>query len=428
MKRSSSICIILLFLLVALPGHDGLACSMCKVTINGKTYVGNNEDSWQLGSRITFVNAPPGKFGSLYVSYRDLFQQGGMNEAGLTFDGLTIYKANIKVDSSKKTVINFREFVMNIMQTCATVEDVRRYAVQYNRHRISNGQLFFADKAGNYLIMEPDTMILGNDDKYVISNFCPSITPDKEKLDWDRYRRGKEYIRRHPSDTTANYCLAVVDTMHECRKKMGEGTMYSSIADLHNGDFTLYFYHDYTREVKFNLKEELAKGDHYFDIASLFPKNEEYEKLANYSVPQNDRRVFPFLLFCGGVFAFSSLYFLIAYLTDKKLRKPDLYVYLKLLLFAIGIPLGYYMFVLWRTPDMFYSKAPYRDFRFSSKDIVAYLPFLLLLLIIPLLRANTRIFGEKIWRMPSRLLFAFTNLIYLALIFLFAYWGFYDVF
>jgi penicillin V acylase-like amidase (Ntn superfamily) len=109
---------------------------MCKVTINGKTYLGSNEDSWQVGSRITFVNAPPGKLGALYVSYKDFFAQGGMNEAGLAFDGLTIYKANIKVDSLKKNVTNFRVFIRDIMQNCKTVEDVRKYASQYNRHGI----------------------------------------------------------------------------------------------------------------------------------------------------------------------------------------------------------------------------------------------------------------------------------------------------
>lgn len=154
-------------------GFPGFACSMCKVTINGKTYLGNNEDSWRTGSRISFVNAPAGKLGALYISYGDMFPQGGMNEAGLAFDGLTIYKENIKIDPSKQNVTNFSEFVRGIMQTCKTVEDVRMYAYRYNRHIIPNGELFFADKSGRYLIMEPDTMLLGNDSKYVIANFCP---------------------------------------------------------------------------------------------------------------------------------------------------------------------------------------------------------------------------------------------------------------
>ncbi len=422
--------VVLLIAFMPMLSHNSVACSMCKVTINGKTYLGNNEDSWKTGSRITFVNAPPGKLGALYVSYSDFFAQGGMNEAGLAFDGLTIYKANIKVDPSKKNVTNFRTFVRDIMQNCKTVEDVREYASQYNRHGISNGELFFADKSGHYLIMEPDTVIIGNDDKYIIANFCPSVTPENKRLDWDRYRRGREYINKHQSGTPKNYCLALVDTMHECREKMGDGTMYSSVADLEKGDFSLYFYHDYSKEVKFNLKQELAKGDHTIEIASLFPTNAEYERLANYKVPQNDKRVFLFLLFCGGIFGFSAIYFLISYLVSLKTtdRIQDSYIGFKLMLFAISIPMLYYMFILTRNPAIFYSKAPYQDIQFSLKNIAAYLPFVLLLLIVPFLRINFKVFGQKTWRMPSKLLLTLNNVVYLTLIFFFIYWGFYDVF
>jgi hypothetical protein len=429
MKPALRIYLFLLVAVISMFSPPALACSMCKVTINGRSYLGNNEDSWRLGARISFVNAPPGKLGALYVSYGDLFPQGGMNEAGLAFDGLMIYKEKIKVDSSKKTVNNFSQFVNEIMQTCKTVGQVEQFAIQYNRHIISNGQLFFADKSGHYLVMEPDTMILGNDDKYIIANFCPSVTSEKERLDWGRYRRGREFINKHQWDTTENYCLALVDTMHECREKMGDGTMYSSIADLQDGNFRLYFYHDYAKEVTFNLATELTKGDHFFEIASLFPKNAEYETLAGYKVPQNDKRIFLFLLFCGGNFAFSAVFFLISYLISlrKLTRIPDSYVGFKLLLFIISIPMLYYMFLLVRNPAIFYSKAPYEDIQFSLKNIAAYLPFILLFIIIPLLRVNVKVFAKKIWRMPSKLLLTLNSLVYLTLILFFIYWGFYEV-
>jgi len=34
--------------------------------------------------------------------------------------------------------------------------------------------------------------------------------------------------------------------------------------------------------VQFNLKDELAKGDHILEIPALFPANAEFEKLSNY--------------------------------------------------------------------------------------------------------------------------------------------------
>jgi hypothetical protein len=402
---------------------------MCKVTINGKTYLGNNEDSWRTGSRISFINAPAGKLGALYMSYGDMFPQGGMNEAGLAFDGLTIYKEAIKINPLKKNVTNFSEFVRGIMQNCKTVEDVIAYANRYNRHIIPNGELFFADKSGQYLIMEPDTMLLGNDDKYIIANFCPSITPEHERLNWSRYRRGRGFINKHRSDNGGEYCLALVDTMHECREKLGDGTMYSSVADLHEGSFSLYFYHDYTRVVKFNLANELAKGDRVIELTSLFPDNVEYDRLVSYKVPQNDRRIFLFLLFCGAIFGVSAIFFLLSFLINifRARHATNPYLKLRLVMAMICVPMLYYMFVLIRTPAMFYSKAPFEDFQFSLKNVAAYLPFVLLLFIVPLIRTNVYLLRRKIWGLTSKLIFTLNNLVYITLILMFTYWGFYDV-
>lgn len=53
----------------------------------------------------------------------------------------------------------------------------------------------------------------------------------------------------------------------------GGGTMYSTLYDLNEGTIHLYSYHDYRHVVKFNLNDELAKGDHALVIPELFPEN-----------------------------------------------------------------------------------------------------------------------------------------------------------
>jgi hypothetical protein len=247
-----------------------LACSMCKVTINGHTYVGSNEDSWRRDTRIWFENRGPGKLGCVYVGYGSL-PQGGMNEAGLAFDGLTTLPKPIRNDPQKKEISSPGDFLRQLMQTCRTVADVKRFANQYNRQKFyNNGVLLFADRTGNYLVMEPDTLITGNDDKYLIANFCPSITSEQEKLSFDRYRKGTLFLSNHINDTSSDYCFALTDTMHQCRKKIGDGTIYSYIADLDKGNFTLCFYHDFQHPVTYNLQQELEKGDHVLLMASLF--------------------------------------------------------------------------------------------------------------------------------------------------------------
>lgn len=316
------------------------------------------------------------------------------------------------------------------MQTCKTVEDVRRYAIQYNRQAFfNNGVFLFVDKLGNYLVMESDTMIIGNDEKYIIANFCPSITPDREKLKWDRYKRGEIFLSNHKADTSTNYCLALVDTMHECRKKLGDGTMYSFVADLEKGDFTLYFYHDYSNEVKFNLKEELAKGDHILEMPAIFPTNAEFKKLVNFKTPQNSTTILAIFYLCGGFFIFSSVFFIISFFRNSKpLVGTRSYNNNKLLLFTLNVILLYYLIALLKNKIIFYFPAPYQDYKFSMLNIAAYIPFLMLLLIFPLFRINIKIFKEPTWHIFSKCLFLLTNLTYLILIVFFAYWGFYNIY
>ena len=56
--------------------------------------VGNNEDYWIPNTRIWFEQGKNGECGAAYVGYDNFFPQGGMNQAGLVFDGFSEdYKA-----------------------------------------------------------------------------------------------------------------------------------------------------------------------------------------------------------------------------------------------------------------------------------------------------------------------------------------------
>lgn len=416
-------------LLTMLLQVDSFACSMCKVTINGRTYLGNNEDSWRIGSRVWFENKIFGNFGAVYVGYGDNFPQGGMNEAGLAFDGLTIYPKSANLDPSKTTETNSNKFIREIMQNCTTVEDVRNYAIKFNRP-FNGSVVLFADKFGKYLVMEPDTMTIGNDAKYIIANFCPTTTSDNQKLNFERYKRGNDFLLNHTNDTSSNYCLALVDTMHESRNKIADGTMYSFIADLEEGNFNLYFYHDFKHNKEFNLKTELAKGNHSFEMLDIFPPNADYKKLVDFKTPQNNVALRLFLIFCEVLFSFSSLFFLVIFLRNRKSlpQVNSVNPKIKILLFVVSAILLYYANVLSNNQAIFYFPSPYHDWRFSMLNIAAYIPFLMLILIVPLIVQNIKVLKTTAWTTFSKYLFTLNSFTYLALIFLFAYWKLYNVF
>jgi hypothetical protein len=94
--------------LLTLASFRGNACSACKITSNGHTWFLNNEDNWRLGSRIWFEPGDGQKHGVAYFGYGDALPQGGMNEASLAYDALTVYKKKIE-NRDKKPSIGDRE-------------------------------------------------------------------------------------------------------------------------------------------------------------------------------------------------------------------------------------------------------------------------------------------------------------------------------
>ena len=118
---------------------------------------------------------------------------------------------------------------------------------------------------------------------------------------------------------------------------------------------------------------------------------------------------------CMLLFLFSFPYFLFSYFRNRK-GKYSLY---KLFLSVLSVCLSYYMFALATEMGIFYFPSPYRNYKFGFIDVASYLPFLLLLLIIPLLLLNRKIVKDNLWKMFSGFLFTVNNAAYLILIVLF---------
>lgn len=407
-------------------------CSMYKITINGKTIIGTNFDAYYLTPTIWFENATNVKtYGAGFSGGRQdgingIAPQSGMNVEGLSFSRLAspTPETGIIISKNKKQITNPTLYLKDILHNCKNVDEVKEYISKYDFSYFLQDVFIYIDKSGKYLVVEPYTMTIGNDAKYVLSNFCPSVTTNKNANKLERYYNGVEFLK-NKMDTTLAFATALIDTMHVCRKKVGDGTLLSSIWDLNQGLITMYFYHDFKHPVQFNLKDELNKGDHILDITRLFPPNAEFEKLTNYKIPQNSKAIMSFFMFCFGLFAFTSFYFFISYLRKKK---TTTFSNQKLLLCALCTVMIYYLMVLATNMYIFYFPSPYKDYKFSHLNIAAYIPFLTILILIPLIITNWKLLKEKTWNLFSKLLFTVNNIAFLVLVMLFTYWGLYNLF
>lgn len=400
------------------------ACSSYKVTIGDKTMYGMNYDTWFSQPRIWFETKGYGAVftGANYQGGNDLTPQSGMNEYGLSFGTLATPTPNkVKSFHNKKTIQSRSNYLKDILHSCKSVEEVKTFIEEYDHSTLSNDVFIYTDKTGNYLIVEPYELILGSDDKYVLANFCPSTINSYSSIKQQRYVNGTAFLK-NKIDTSLAFCTALSDTMHVCRAKIGDGTLLSSIWDLSGGIIHLYFYHNYKNRVQFNLKEELSKGNHSYEIAALFPANSEYQKLIDFQTPLNNNKIDWFLRISMTLFAFSFFYFLISYFRNIKTA----FAIYKLVLATLCLCLAYYMVVLATEMGIYYFPSPYKNYKFGLIDVASYLPYFLILLIIPLLILNRNVIKSKAWKTFSRFLLTVNNIAFLILIALFSYWGFYN--
>ena len=260
------IILMILFLSVTIISYnDCFGCSMIKVTKNGVTIVGNNEDQSNPNTRIWFEPGKNGNYGVVYVGFDNLFTQGGMNEAGLVYDGFT-QSNRIVVDTVGKLKITSLELQKKIMQECKTVDEVKSIISKYNIAFFSSAVLRYVDKTGRYLYVDGDSLIIGEKKYFVQTN----VRPYENKKCW-RFDKATRLLE-HSYDATISDIKAVMDSIHQ-ETKWG-GTLYTTVYDLNNGKVYLYHFYDYDNVVTFDLKEELKKGYRVLNIPELFPNNE----------------------------------------------------------------------------------------------------------------------------------------------------------
>jgi len=424
MKRLKFLAALLLFF-----AQNSFACSSYKITVGNKTMVGSNFDAYYLNCQLWFENAKnTNEYGAFFTGGRldgenGIAPQTGMNEFGLTFSRLASAppEKELSPKKHKKSITNPTLYLKEILHKCKTVEEVKYFILQYDYSFFLEDVFIYVDKTGKFLVVEPDTMVVGNEAKYVLANFCPTQIADLSSLKQDKYQKGVTFLR-NKIDTSLTFCNALSDTMHVCRPKIGDGTLLTIIRDLQDGFFYLNFYHDFKHQLKFNLKEELTKGDHFYKIPTLFPKNAEYQRLIDFQIPQNNRKMMLFMVFCGGLCFFSAIFFGFSFIRNEK---SNYYANIKAILALFSLFLLYYILMLMKNSLIFYFTAPYQDYKFSLINIASYLPPFMVLFFLPSLWINVQVFKEKAWHFVASWLFALNNLVYFCLIMLFMYWRLY---
>lgn len=283
-------------LLIALLPLSACACTTFKVTQAGRTLIGCNEDAWSTNAQVRFEQGRDGHYGAIYFGHfngsplRAMVDQMGMNEMGLVFDGLGIQPRQVPPVPGLRQ-LTFDALMPLVLRTCKDVREAAALLRTYDRSLIPHAMIFLADRQGGYLIVENDTLIEGHDPWFAVGNWRMSTCTDPSAIPIPRLQAGRALLAEGIDGSVAS-ATRVLERMKACRKKLGNGTLFSAIFDPELGQAHLFFYHVFSERVTFDLKRDLARGDRTIDMASLFGPRPEYAALRAYRTPFHQRWLF----------------------------------------------------------------------------------------------------------------------------------------
>lgn len=285
--------LVILTLLATVPAFP---CTSFITSQAGRTFVGNNEDSWCLEGRIRFVPGEAGRLGAVYFSswrghpYLPWADQLGMNEAGLVFDGLTIQPKDV-APSPGKPALEFGALTNQMLEQCRDVAEAVDFLRKHDLILLHKSMIFLADAQGRYAVVQNDTILLGDAPYFAVGNWRLDGVTEHDAIPIPRLQQGRELLEAGTAPTVEG-AWSVLERMQSCRKFLGNGTFFSTLFEPDSGKVHVAFYHDYSHRITFDLHEELSKGPHTLDLPSLFPPNEAYQALQAYRTPFHQRWLF----------------------------------------------------------------------------------------------------------------------------------------
>lgn len=262
---------LLLIVFLVLTGKNLQACTALYMKAGNKILAGNNEDFSNPETRIWFVPAGEnGTYGRMLFGFNDLSSQGGINEKGLWFDAFGLPTKAVR---SLQGEIYPGDLQEKLLAECANINDVVLMLKKYSRASMTRYQWMFGDSFGNSAVIEADTIIMRQGNYQVITNFRQSEFPHGNGYDCPRYQIANSLLDTC-KDATVDAFRKILSATHSEGEDV---TLYSYIADLARGLVYVYHFHNFENVVILDIKKELAKGKHVYNLPDLFPKTNAAE-------------------------------------------------------------------------------------------------------------------------------------------------------
>jgi hypothetical protein len=248
------------------------ACTIASgIAADGQVWNCNNEDGTT--GVANFINVFP-KSGEAKYGYYTLSHfspkhgeggnlQGGMNEAGLTFDFNAIRQVQGFDPKSKKAFpLGDDKILPHILATMRSVEEVVQFfEVYWFQNGFHSAQMHVADRQGRFAIISASGTQLAPKGQFLVStNF--DICGKEDGSTCSRYPVATALLKAHGAGLSTMTAI--------CRETaQGESTLYSNVQNLSTGDIWFFSNHDPRPPVKTNVNDLLAKGRKSYTFSDL---------------------------------------------------------------------------------------------------------------------------------------------------------------
>jgi len=227
-------------------------CTIFKATQEGLTLVGNNEDWKDPDTKVWFLVPEAGIYGRVCFGFKNGYTQGGMNDQGLFYDWVAGYPSDYREDPEKKTFVG--NLAEHILGKASTVEEALAFYSVYNERAFANARIFLADRTGA-------SAVVGFDKNGVMI--------DQEQGGTQVLGYGLKTATKKLREPGAVSVEAFSGILKGSMQFFANPTQYSNVYDLKNRVVYLYNFRRTQEIIRFDLREELAKGNHYYDIPEI---------------------------------------------------------------------------------------------------------------------------------------------------------------
>ncbi len=175
-----------------------------------------------------------------------------MNDQGLVLEWVTGSYQRWQKDPSKKT--SKRALSELILEQCATVERALELCDQYNEFSFSFASILLVDKTGDAATVgfeDGKLRVLRAKGRDLALGFGQPVA---ELRLGEAPEMSKETVK---------------SILLECLQRGQVATQYSNIYDPQNGVVFVYLFLKSKEELRFDLREELSKDRHWYDLTEL---------------------------------------------------------------------------------------------------------------------------------------------------------------